>query len=103
MGLTYSWPDFRPRVCTRTIGAQSLGPPTWPPFARNSSMTFWFQLFGSLISRPCQIVLRLGQWPPGALNSTGPAYLPRRWERGRRGLDGGRLRLQHHGMAAIRA
>src|SRR4030088_764894 len=43
VGVTYSRPLLRPRVCSRTIGAPSKTPPTLPSFARNSVMVCAFQ------------------------------------------------------------
>src|SRR6266566_9607364 len=53
-GLTYSRSLWRPRWCTRTIGAPSKVPPTLPSFARNSAMVFAFQSSASLMSNSCR-------------------------------------------------
>src|SRR5450432_939235 len=50
IGLTYSRPLWRPRACTKTIGAPWKGPPTLPSFARNSAMVFAFHSFASFTS-----------------------------------------------------
>ncbi len=46
-GLTRSWPVRAPVVCSRSSVPPSNGPPTLPPFARNSSMILLFQSSGT--------------------------------------------------------
>src|SRR6266487_3188736 len=53
-GLTYSRSLWRPRWCTRTIGAPSKFPPTLPSFARNCAMVLAFQSSASLMSNSCR-------------------------------------------------
>src|SRR5258706_3842985 len=48
-GLTRSCLLFAPVVWSRSNGLPAKLPPTLPPFARNSSMIFVFQLFVVLI------------------------------------------------------
>src|SRR5258708_10275914 len=62
IGLTYSRPLLRPRLCTRTIGAPSKFPPTLPSFARNSAMVFAFQSSVSLMPNSCRSRSRGMRW-----------------------------------------
>src|SRR6476620_9679015 len=64
IGLTRGSPDFAPLVCRSSSGAPSKLPPTLPPLARNSAMTFSFQSLMPRHPTRRRVAAGLGTRPP---------------------------------------